>query len=947
MRVAIVVAPSAARPGESQPPTSARGFRDALGRNRFRVIDVAVGENVVPDFARAASQTSPGDEVLVYLAVSTRLRDDVTELDTCEWWTPLRAIGDALFAREPASALFFVEARHDGSADDAMVAAEHVDGIVRALEARARGFGVLVGVRAASAAAAPSVWPFTSWVMRVLEDPSLPDPDGWTRVSRLYERVRAMSETSALVQSFALVKGKNDFPIGAPQEPTVVIAPDSAPALVAKKSEPPPAPAPETKKSEPPPASAPVTKKSEPPPASAPASSQGPSSLGARPHLTPLLLGADEAREREDWEEALDAYKKALMLVAPGDAAARATIYADIAEVKLAQGKPREAELNFEKALGAVPAHARSLSALIELATEAKEYKRVVEHRKRMLASHKTDAERAKEHERIADVYSDRLSDARSAVEHLEKASALDPGNRALLEKLRAVFEKQQKWPRVSDVLGALVDSLPPGKERADVRFARADVLLARLRDEARGVEMLELALEDDPTHEKALHALVAVRTARQEWTALDHFYARLIDRLAQLHDKEHAWDACRKLGILRRDKLRDGEGALEAFRGALECKPLDVDSRAMLAELYLAKGDDASAIAEFALIAAHAPTRASTFARLFALHTRAGRLDRAWLAAQALVELGSTDMDHQLAAEQYRPEGQIRPKAALDDDAWDMWLRAPGADDVVTGILGAIVPAAVKMKVTELREKKKLVTLDPARKQPPTSTASVVRSFAWASHVLGVTCPDLYVLDSVPGGIAAVQIETPSTALGPDVLRGLTPQELAFVVGRHLAYYRPEHYALVFFPSLAELTALFLAAVKVALPEVPVPIAMGETVSRMRSELKKLATLQEREWLEAAVKALEERGGRVDLASWAKSVELSAGRAGLLLCGDLSVAIKRIRNETRAIGELTAEDRRRDLLAFSASAELAAVRDKLAVGATPSTMPPPPPADG
>src|SRR5439155_829613 len=141
------------------------------------------------------------------------------------------------------------------------------------------------------------------------------------------------------------------------------------------------------------------------------------------------------------------------------------------------------------------------------------------------------------------------------------------------------------------------------------IRFARADVMLARLRDEARGVELLELALEDDPTHERALHALVAVRTAKQDWTSLDAFYGKFIDRLAHLHDKERAWDACRKLAILRRNKLRDGEGALEAFKGALECKPLDVDARAMLAELYLAKGDDAGAIGEFATIAAHAPT--------------------------------------------------------------------------------------------------------------------------------------------------------------------------------------------------------------------------------------------------------------------------------------------------------------------------------------------------
>lgn len=943
MRVAFVVAPIIPSRRDSQPPSmSARGLRGALSRHRFTVVEVMPTPNLAGDFAHAVTAASQGDDVLVYLAGPTRLVDGKVELRVPgDAWAPLAALGDAVFAREPATALFFVDARHDGAADDAMAAAEHVDGVVRALEARARGFAVLAGARSEEASeTAPNVWPFTGFVLRAVEDPDARDAEGWARVSRVYERVRATSESHALVQSYALVKGKGDFALGAPPDvPSVIVRAESpAPpvveaAVVEARAPVIDAPASSRERA---PASAPH---------SGPVSSAGPTSLSQpRPHLTPLLLGADEAREREDWDEALEAYRMALMIVGKDDAVARATIYADIGEVKCLQGKPREGELNYEKALGAVPGHRRSLEALIEIATAAKEPKRVVEHRKKLLAALKTDAERADEHARIADLYANELKDSRTAIEQLEKATALRPGDRALLEKLRALFEGSQKWPRVADVLGAIADTLPAGHERADVRFARADVMLARLRDEARGVELLELALEDDPAHEKSLHALVAVRTARQDWGALDVFYGKLIDRLAHRGDKERAWDACRKLGILRRDRLRDGAGALEAFSGALECKPLDVDTRAMLAELYLAKGDEAAAVTEFETIAAHAPTRVSSFARLFALHSRAGRNDRAWLAAQALVELGSTDMDHELAAEQFRPEGQIRPRNALDDTAWDTWLRAPGADDVVTGILGAIVPAAVKMRVAELRERKKLVALDPSKKQPPTSTASVVRSFIWASQVLGVTLPDLYVFDDVPGGIAAVQVETPSTALGPDVLRGVTTQDLAFVVGRHLTYYRPEHYALVFFPSLPELSTLFLAAVKVALPEVPVPTELGETVSRMRKELLRHATLQEREWLEAAVKALEERGGRVDLGSWVKSVELSAGRAGLLLCGDLSIATKRIKSESRAIAELDAEDRRRDLLAFCASSELAALRDRLSVG-TNSTHPPPPPS--
>jgi hypothetical protein len=235
-------------------------------------------------------------------------------------------------------------------------------------------------------------------------------------------------------------------------------------------------------------------------------------------------------------------------------------------------------------------------------------------------------------------------------------------------------------------------------------------------------------------------------------------------------------------------------------------------------------------------------------------------------------------------------------------------------------------------------------VSLDPARKQDPASTASIVRCFVWAAQVLGVTLPELYVLDEVPGGLAAAQIEPPASALGPGVLQGVGTSELAFLAGRHLAYYRPEHYALVFFPTVAELSALFLAAVKLVLPEVPVPESLHEPVARMRKALGQCSTPEERGWLQTSVRSLEARGGRVDLAAWVRSVELTANRAGLLLCGDVNVAARRVRGEGRRVADVSDDERRDDLLAFVASPELAELRAALAITARPSSVPPPPP---
>ena len=396
----------------------------------------------------------------------------------------------------------------------------------------------------------------------------------------------------------------------------------------------------------------------------------------------------------------------------------------------------------------------------------------------------------------------------------------------------------------------------------------------------------------------------------------------------------------CKRLGTLRRDKIGDGPGAIDAFTGAVRLKPSDADGRGALAELLIAKGDVAAAIGELEQTAAIAPTRAQTFRRLFEVHTKRGNPDRAFLAALALEELGVADMDHQLLIDQLRPEGALKPVAALDDSAWDVRLRAPGHDPILEAMMAAIAPAAVKAKIDELTSSKKLGELPPHTKQDKTSTVTVVRAFVWASTVLGITTPDIYVLPKVEGGVAAAQLAVPSTGVGPELLRNVSLADLVFVVARHLTYYRPEHYPLVFYPTLPELTMLFFAAVKIALPEVPIPA--GDAVAKLRKRIAAHITPEERKELAKAAKKFEEAGGRVDLGSWIKSVELTANRAGLVLSGDFHAAMKRIKGEKRGIADVTAEERRLDLVGYLGAAGHADLRQQL-YGRNPSQRPPPP----
>ena len=78
------------------------------------------------DFERALGGIGPSDELLVFLAAETTTAEGPVSVKLGPTTVGLRALSDAVLAREPAVVLFFVEACHDGAADDPLLGAEHV-----------------------------------------------------------------------------------------------------------------------------------------------------------------------------------------------------------------------------------------------------------------------------------------------------------------------------------------------------------------------------------------------------------------------------------------------------------------------------------------------------------------------------------------------------------------------------------------------------------------------------------------------------------------------------------------------------------------------------------------------------------------------------------------------------------------------------------------------------
>ena len=425
MRYAIVVAPPRffMHPGGSvfAAPEPVGPVCAALARGGRVVMYVPTTADLASAFERAVERVTSDDDLVVYLAAAIGTRHDAAVLlaagDAGPDESPLelQVIGRAVAARRPSAALFVVEAYHDGHEDDPILAAEHVERIVGALGVRANDFGAAVGVRPHSPPEAIESWPFTSHVLVTIDDPATHNELREARMSVVLDQLHRIGAFDPRVQSFAFVRSPKDL---------VIVAPQQAPSP-ALENDPPgaslPPPAPESGSSvidrawdsvasEP---SLLRDADRDPERTEQPAHSLGvlngtphdasarlPTSLSSEsgaipepratqpslPAIEPLVRLANDARERGALDEALAGYKAALMVADPADTKARASIYVHIGELKRAQGKQREAELNFEKALSADPELTSAFLALVNLATENNDAKRAIELRRRRVA---------------------------------------------------------------------------------------------------------------------------------------------------------------------------------------------------------------------------------------------------------------------------------------------------------------------------------------------------------------------------------------------------------------------------------------------------------------------------------------------------------------------------------------------------------------------------------
>jgi hypothetical protein len=322
-------------------------------------------------------------------------------------------------------------------------------------------------------------------------------------------------------------------------------------------------------------------------------------------------------------------------------------------------------------------------------------------------------------------------------------------------------------------------------------------------------------------------------------------------------------------------------------------------------------------------------PRNPDLLRRLYHAAAQAGDTDGQVSAAHALVYLDAANDEEAEHYRRRRESGLIRPSRALTAEAWRRLLFHPDEELLTGDIFATVVPAVLLGRISALRHARSLPELDPSRRHDPhVSTVQAVRCFAWAATLFGMETPPLYAEPELAALVELVPGVPPASRLGRLALQGRTPEELAFIAGQHLSWYREEHFVRLLLPSIPDLEDIFLAALLIGRPALPLAAEIKRRVSPIARAIEPLLDPAALDRLRALFFQFVEDGGRTNLQRWAAAAEATALRAGLLLADDLQAA-ERVLELERA-GDVRAK--MADLLAFVTSSRYIELRRALGV---------------
>jgi tetratricopeptide (TPR) repeat protein len=631
----------------------------------------------------------------------------------------------------------------------------------------------------------------------------------------------------------------------------------------------------------------------------------------------------------ERWDDAFKYHQ--LLLVQHRDALGRdeiTEVFYRLGVVKREQGEDKKARNMFDKSLEEDTHFVPALQAMVDLQTAEGDWESVVQYKKRILDVADEPSARAKLLVELGDLWHEKLENPDGAAEAFTESLDIEPDNHVVLHKLLVAFQAAGRWSEAIDIIERVCGLEERDEAKAKYTYTIGVILRDKLEDEDAALERFNEALDFDSTQLKPFEAVNKLLNERKDWKALERAYRKMLHRIINQGNTDLEHNLWHTLGIIYRDRQRNFDAAAESFQMAAGLKPDNAVEHEILAELYATMPDRTEeAIAEHQWLLAADPNRLDSYRALYKLYFDARAYDKAWCIARTLTYFQKADEEQQKFYQQYKQDREIQPKTRLTNENWVKDLMHADQDLYISKIMEVIAPAvraslAVTDKKLNLHKRKPEDLANPS--------LALARQFKLAQDVLNVSIPvRLFIQKELSGALRDESRSNPPAIItGYTLLSGYRPVDLAFVCGRHLTYYRGEHFIRTMYSSHTELRTLLLAAMRVA--------GMGGGDASVESTAKQLAKHMDQAHLDVlkqVVRKFVDAGGQADIKRWMQATEVTSLRAGLLLCDDVDTAVRmtqQIASESTA--DLAPRDKVKEIVIYSISESYFSLREQLGI---------------
>lgn len=565
---------------------------------------------------------------------------------------------------------------------------------------------------------------------------------------------------------------------------------------------------------------------------------------------------------------------------------------------------------------------------LADVHEHRKDYRGAVEARQRVLEAIGSKDERWFSIVRsTALLMFEQLRNPDGASSLLQDALAEAPKNRDILGELLKMHYAAKKYKDVVSVILQIAELVEDNKQLSRYYLTVAKVYRRELRQLDQAVIYFNKALEHDPTAEDARTALVQVLTEQKDWEGLEKVYKTIIANLPKDADKDERIAVFKPLADLYMTKLDKEAEAIVLFETMSKIDSANLEWDEKLSELYSwnTKVQDKAIATHYKLLRANVH-RTDSYRMLYRIFSAAQEPDMAWCAASMLSILNQASPEEHQYYKDYLSEGYPPISDTLSDDKWVKLLIHRDMNMDISNIFAVILPAIAQANCKALNA----TGLDPATAVDITTDPSEFSKLA--NFGIGVTAVPAIPLfyQTNQQGFGVVETNPPVMIAGGDAAEMRDYLGLAFKLGQQLTLLRPGLLVKQILKSGTELSSWLLAAVKLFVPQLPVPNNLIASVNEKLSPIRETLRPQESERLQGYIQSFVSQAADVNTKRWAKSVDHTGDRVGLILCGDVAVAMRILEHQVQ--DEKERADRIKELSLFVVSQEYFELRKKLGI---------------